>query len=339
MVRKINLQSGFIVFGIPFLLFLALIIIVKSPIFIPEIALFVTLDFLVVIPLIYFLLIRKKEISKKSIFTLILLGLFTASFILPKENQHLIDVLKLYVLPLVEVFLFVFLILKTRKIIKKLKDIKDISLDFYEIIRKICNDILPSGISTIFAAEISVIYYGLFSWKRKILKENEFSYHKEGTAVSLVLGFLLVVSVEVFVTHSMMKMGNKSFSIILTILSIYTFLQVISVLKSLAKRPVFIDVKKQQVKLKFGILANANIPFKNIKCIEVSTKELSEKSTIKYFSPFGSAAGHNIIINLKEEFKFESFYGFKKKAISLAIFIDDKNTFVRVLENEIENGD
>ena len=65
MVGKINLHSGFIVFGIPVLLFSALIIFVKSPIFIPEIALFVTLDFLVVIPLIYFLLIRKKDISKK----------------------------------------------------------------------------------------------------------------------------------------------------------------------------------------------------------------------------------------------------------------------------------
>jgi membrane protein YdbS with pleckstrin-like domain len=267
------------------------------------------------------------------------LGLFIASYILPKENQQFLSTLKLYVLPFVEVLLLVFLILKTRKTIKNLKDIKDNSLDFYEIIREICSDILPSGISTIFAAEISVIYYGLFSWKKRKLKENEFSYHKEGTAVSLILGFLLIVLVEVFVTHSMIKMGNKSSTIILTILSIYTLLQVISVLKSLAKRPVFIDVEKQQLKLKFGILSNAIIPFKIIKNIEVSTKELSEKSTIKYFSPFGNAAGHNIIINLQEELKFEIFYGFKKKATSLAVFIDDRNTFVRVLKNEIEIGD
>jgi membrane protein YdbS with pleckstrin-like domain len=339
MVTKINLQDSFIIFGVPVLLFSALIIFVKSSIFIPEIALFVTLDFLVVIPLIYYLLIRKKEVSKKSILIIILLGLFIASFILPKENQQFLSTLKLYVLPFVEVFLFVFLILKTRKIIKNLKDLKDNSLDFYEIIREICSDILPSGISTIFAAEISVIYYGLFSWKKRKLKENEFSYHKEGTVVSLILGFLLIVLVEVFVTHSMIKMGNKSSTIILTILSIYTLLQVISVLKSLAKRPVFIDVKKQQLKLKFGILSNAIIPLKNIKSIEISTKELSEKSSIKYFSPFGSAAGHNIIINLQEELRFESFYGFKKKATSLAVFIDDKNTFVRVLKNEIEIGD
>lgn len=335
MYSKINLQSNLIVFGIPLLMILSLIAVVKSSFFIPKLSPFVIVDFLITIPLVYFFLIRKREITNKTVITVAFLGLAIASVVLPKENQWLLSQIKVYLLPLVELFLIGFVFVKGRKIIKKVKKSNNDSFDFFDVMQQACNGILPAGIGSVFASEISVIYYGLFNWKKKTLQKNEYSYHKDSTAVSVILGFLLVVVVEMFVTHAMMKQGNVKGSFILGVLSAYTALQVIAILRSLAKRPVYIDVDKKQLILKFGILANAVIPFNQIKEVELTTKELPEKTQIKYFSPLGSSGGHNLILHLTEEIKFNSFYGFSKKARSLAIFIDDKNGFRQSLVKHI----
>lgn len=331
MIGKINFRSNLFVFGIPLLMFLLLVTITKRSNLVSEISIFVLIDLLITVPFVYYLLIRSKDISNKTIIIVALLGFFIACSILPKEN------LKIYTLPFVEVLVVFFVIIKCRSELKKVKENKNNSLDFYEIVQRICTKIMPRIIGNILAAEISVVYYGLFNWRKRKLKENEFSYHKESTANSVILGFLLVIAVEAFVTHSMIKVGNSKGTFILTTLSIYTFLQVLALIKSLSRRPVFIDLKKKQVVLKFGILASAIIPFETIKEIEVSTKEFSEKSPIKYFSPLGSSAGHNVIIYLNKNIKFESFYGFKKKATSLAVFIDAKNDFVNLIKKEMIN--
>lgn len=337
MIGKINFRSNIVVFGIPLLMFLSLIAITKSSNLVSEISLFVLIDLLIIIPFVYFLLIRHKDISNKTIIVVALLGFFIAGFILPKENLRILNSIKIYVLPFIEVLVLFFVLIKSRRALKKVKESKNNSLDFYETVQIVCAKIVPQSIGNILAAEISVIYYSIFNWRKRKLNENEFSYHKESTANSVILGFLLVIIVEMFVTHSMMKMGNNKGTFVLTALSIYTFLQILALLKSLSRRPIFIDLKKEQVVLKFGILANATIPFKTIKEIEVSTKEFSEKSPIKYFSPLGNSAGHNVIIHLNKEIKFESFYGFKKKATSLAIFIDAKNEFVNLIKKEMIN--
>lgn len=335
MFTKINLQSNLVVFGIPLLMILSLIAVVKSSFFIPRISPFIIADFLITIPLIYFLLIRKKKITNKTTITVAFLGLAIASVILPKEDQEIITQIRIMLLPLVEFFLIGYIFVKGRKIIKKVKESKNRSLDFFDAIQQVCNEILPYGLGNVFAAEISVVYYGLLNWERRKLQKNEYSYHKDGMATSVILGFLLVVVVEMFVTHAMLKNGNVTASIILALLSGYTALQVIAVLRSLAKRPVFIDVNKEQLILKFGILANATIPFEQIKKVELTTKELPEKTTIKYFSPLGRAGGHNLILHFQKEIKFNSFYGITKKADSLAIFIDQKNEFKQNLTEHI----
>lgn len=336
MRNTINLKSNFVVFGVPILLILTLIVIVKSSFFVPQIANFVIVDFVLVIPLVYFLLIRNREISNKTAFSVAFLGLAIASFVLPKDNQEFLSKLRVFLLPLVELFLVVYIVIKGRKVYKKVKAINNKSLDFYDILQQVCVDIFPKKLGSIVAVEFSMIYFGLFNWKKKVLQKNEFSYHKDSTAVSVILGFLLVVFVEMFVTHTMMKKGNLSGSIILGGLSAYTALQVVSVLRSLSKRPVFIDVKNKQLVLKFGILAKAIIPFEQIKSVELYAKEIEENSSIKYFSPIGSAGGHNILLKLYRPMRFEVFYGFTRKAQEIAVFIDKKVEFVNVLNSELK---
>lgn len=331
-----SLRSSLVVLGIPLLMILSLVLLVKSSFFIPKISTFVIVDFLITIPLTYFLLIRRKEISKKTVFSVFMVGVLVASFILPKENQRLLTAIKTFLIPLIEIGVLVFVVIKGKLVYKKIKESINYSLDFFDIINQVCKEILPGKLASILASEIAVMYYGLFHWKTKKIRENEFSYHKDGAAISVILGFLLVVIIEMFVTHAMMKKGNVNGSFILGILSGYTALQIIAILRSLAKRPIVIDKENRTLYLKFGILANAIISMDQIDDIEIHTKEIPENTSIKYFSPIGKAGGHNVIVHFKEEVRFNGFYGFEKKAKSLALQIDKKEKFVFALkENTI----
>ncbi|CAM1362066.1 hypothetical protein [Tenacibaculum xiamenense] len=336
MLNVLKFRGSLVVYGIPLLLILILAVVVKSSFFSPFLSYFITIDLLITIPFIHYLLIRKKEISKKSIIAVIVAGFLTAYYIFPDENRDALSIVQSVLIPVLELGLIGYVIIKIRTSLKKVKSSSE-NFDFLDQTQEICNEILPFKLGAVLATEISVIYYGLFNWKRRTLRKFEYSYHKNSTAVSLILGFLLVIAVEMFVTHAMMKNGNVKGSIILAVLSGYSLLQIIAVLRSLSSRPIFIDMKKQELILKFGILSKAVIPFKTMKSIELNSKELPEETDVKCFSPLGRSLGHNLILHFNEEIKYNSFYGFSKKASKLAIWVDDHIDFQKQLEEVIDN--
>ena len=322
-----NLRKEKVAFIIPLMMILSLVLVVKSSFFIPAISPLIIIDLLIVIPLVHYLIIRKKKIQKQSVVLILFLGFITALSVIPKEYQYILDSIQLIIIPLIELTALIYIIIKVRQVVKGYKEYKSNNFDFFDVIKPICNKILPFGIGNILAAEIAMIYYALFSWKKKRLLSNEFSYHKNSTSTSVFLGFLVIVMVEAFVTHVMIQQGIQSGSVVLAILSGYSALQIIAMMRSTAKRPVVINKDKEELVLRFGILSEATISFKNLKKVVITSKDIPEKSPIKYFSPLGSATGHNMVICLNEPIVFNSFYGFKRKAKYLAIFIDEKEAF------------
>ena len=336
MNKLLKIQQNNLPLILSLLLIVSLIVLIKSPLFSSNLTPYVIIDFLITIPLIHYFLIRKKEKSKKVVFSIFILGFILTSILIPTNQQGVFSQFSPLLFGLLEVYLLGYIIYKTRKAIKEVKALNNSSLDFYDTMVTVCNKIIPFKLGAILASEIAVIYYGLIQWKKRPLQTNEFSYHKDGMAISILLGFLLVVAVEIFVTHSMMQHGNVSGSIILAILSGYTLLQVIAVMKSLAKRPIYIDKQNKVLLLRFGILSNAKIPFEIIDTIEVSTKEIPEDSPIKFFAPVGRAGGHNIILYFNQTLKFNGFYGIPKKANSLAFLVDEKEEFKNSLNTYLK---
>ena len=330
MLNKINFQSNLVVFGIPLLLILSMFLLTKSSWFYThpnELSIGITLDLLFTIPLVYFLLIRKKKIPKITIVSLFVIGLVVASFILPESQQTLLSQIKTYFFPIIELGILSFLLIKIRKTVKEYKKTKNSNLDFYDAIQIACKEIFPTKIASLLATEIAVVYYGFFLWKRKKLKENEFTIYKENGLISILLAVLLVVFIETFAIHKLAEKWSITLAWVLTATSVYTALQIYALIKSLMQRPIIVDEFNKKVLLRFGFFGKAIIPFKVIDRVEINSKDLPEDKSVTYFSPLNELGGHNVIVYLKEEIEFESFYGIKKKAKALAIFVDDKNRF------------
>lgn len=112
MLDKINLRSSFIIFGVPLGLILSLFLFTKSALFYSfpkELSLGITIDLVCIIPFVYFLLIRKKEVPKITVVSLFFICVVSASCMLPESQQGLLSQIKTYISPIVEVAVLGFL--------------------------------------------------------------------------------------------------------------------------------------------------------------------------------------------------------------------------------------
>lgn len=327
--------SNLSVFLVPILIVLSMWFLTKSTWFTnypKQLSLGITLDLLLTMPFVHFLIIRKKKIPKLTIASVFVLGLVTVSFILPENHQFVLSIAKTYLLPILELSIFSFLVYKGNQTYKNFKSDENSTLDFYDAIKTATSAIFSDKIAHFLATEIAVVYYAFFSWKKKVLKENEFTNYKENGIKTLLYAFILIIFIETFAIHNFIEKWSFVTAWFLSFLSMYTALQIFALIKSLPKRPIYVDEIHQKVILRFGFLGFAEIPFSEINSVEINDKDLPEDKSILSFSPLGTLGGHNIILHFKKEIQFEGFYGVKKKANKMAVFVDEKRKFIRLMK-------
>lgn len=335
MNKTINIQKNLIIFGIPLLIIALMIFIAKSSLFRlnpDNLAIGITFDILLTVPFVYFLLIRKTTISKTTIIPFLIFGIIICSIILPLENQYYLNLFKIWVLPIVELSVLSFVIYNVRKGIKNYRKKKHLSFDFFTTLKATCYEILPKNVVIPVVTEIAVFYYGFLYWKKRELRENEFSYHKDSGTITLLIGIIFIVAIETVTFHILLLKWSNIAAWILTFLSIYSAIQIFGFLKSMFKRPISIENNK--LYLRYGIMNEATISLKEIDSIEISSKDIELNKETRKLSFLGELESHNVVIRLKNENTLIGLYGIKKKFKVLALHIDDKNDF----KNQINNG-
>ena len=329
-------SSQLLVFGFPLLIILGMILLARSVWFQqnPEaLSIGITMDLILTTPLVYFLLIRKKNIPKITVVPVFILGIVICSLIIPTENQSLLEWVKTWVFPLVELGVVVFIIYKVRTTLKIYKSYSSDNLDFFEVLKKTCKEVVPNKFATFLAMEIAVFYYGFIYWKKRVINENEYTYHKNSGIIGLLLGLLLIVSVETYVLHVLLLKWSHIAAWIASGVSIYSGIQVLGFLKSITKRPIVIA--NQKLYLRYGILSEAIVDIDNIESIEITSKDIEFDKETRKLSPLGELDQHNVLISLKNEDVLQGFYGIKRSYKRLAVFIDEKEQFKTELESRM----
>lgn len=264
---------------------------------------------------------------------MLILGVVLATFIIPKAHQQTLNSFKTWVLPVIEIAILSFIIYKVSKAIKYYKSETQVYADFYTLLKKTCNSILPNVPAHLAATELSVIYYGFINWKKTKLKNNEFTHHKTSGTVSLLVALLFIIAIETVTLHFILSKWSSIIAWILTGLSIYTGLQIFGFLKSMSKRPLIVD--NDELWLRYGIMSETKIPLHKIDTIELSSKSYGEDKYFKKLSILGDLESHNIVIHLKEEQLLHGLYGIKKPYKILALYADDKEAFVDLVKSKI----
>lgn len=338
MTKAILAKRPAFTLGLIFTIYLFLYLLVKSASYDhyqPDIILAISLDLLFTIPLIYMIGIWKSKIPKTTIVPIIILGLILGYFILPDADHNYLDLFKKWLLPIIETFVVLVVTFKMYKLSKAIRDHNSPeTIDTYEIIKSSCRDLMPGLAASLMATEIAMIYY-LFNFKAiPVLKANEFSYHKK-SGTQLLIGVLIFMTIiETFVMHLVIHKWNPTLAWVLTGLSIYATIQFCSFSRSLSRRPI--KITPDNLSIKYGLLAEVEIPLSHIDKIELSRKSLSKNKLYQKVSPFGDLESHNIVISLNEEMKLKRLYGLKKSFIKLALHIDEAERFKTVVDKHIK---
>jgi len=327
MIRTININRNLIKFGVPLVLLGTLILLMNSSFLNGNdtLSFAITTDLLLTVPLVYFLLIRKSKIPNTTVIPVMIIGLIIGSYFLPPESQTYLSIFKTWALPIIEISILTFVIIKVRSAIRKYKRLQGSTPDFFNALKSTCYDILPKKLVLPFATEVAVFYYGFINWKTKKLNDNEFTYHKKSGTPALFYAFILIIGIETIAIHFLLTRWSLIAAWILTALSIYSAIQVLGFAKSLTQRPITIN--QESITLKYGILNEVEIPFSDVDKIELSQKSLAKDKLTKTLSPLGELESHNVILHLKKENELMGLYGVKKKFIILGFHVDEPKKF------------
>lgn len=319
---------------IPFLLLLSLVLLIQSTYFSESADLLanaVIIDILLIVPLVYFLIIRKRDIPKITVLSIFILGMVILSYTLPEENQHLLELIKTYFLPFLELGILSLVIYKVVQLTKSYRTQDQSSHDFYTILKEACRDVFPKKVASVLVTEISVVYYVFIKWKSPKLKEYEFTYHKKNALISVTIGLTLVIVGETVGFHSWLVKIIPILGWGVTFISAYTALQFFALTKSILYRPIVVDRENKVIHLKYGNFTDLSLYIDQIDSVELNNKDLPENKTVIPFSPLGTIGEHNMIIRFKEELRFSGIYGIKRKAKAISIFIDEKERFQKMV--------
>lgn len=338
MNNNVILNRRLLSVGIPLLVFAFLVYLMRSSFLgnYDGLELAITADLLLTVPFVYYLLIRKTNISKTSVLPIMLLGLFIGSYFMPKESQTYLNLFKLWALPLIELALLGTVVYKVRKAVLRYRALKGQTPDFFDTLKNACAEVLPKGLVLLFVTEVAVIYYGFVNWKTRTLRSNEFSYHKKSGAISLLAGLLMIVAIETLALHFLLAQWSPVLAWVLTVLSIYSAMQVFGCIKSMSRRPILIE--DNLLSLRYGIMSQTSIELANIESITLSKKPIATDKLSRKLSPLGEMDSHNVVLQLKKEKQLIGFYGIKRSYTSLAFYVDEPERFVEYLKNSSTVG-
>lgn len=340
-VPVINKPNWKIAIGIPGIIFLSCFLITLTTKFKANSELLsngILLDTLVIAPLIYFLAIRKSNISKLTVSRVFIVGLLVAGFILNTHSNPLLHVIKTWISPLVEGVVIYFIISKFYIANKKAKDANSKTPDFLMHCRAIMLQVTGNEkFANIISSEIAVLYYAFIGRKDKSIdNETKFSAYKENGVTTVLWLILFVFLIETAGVHFLLILWNKTMAWVVTALSIYTCLQLFAHIKAIKARATIIN--KDSVEIHNGLAGDAYIMLENIERVDLSKKIPQGRNSIK-IALLKGFENHNMVIYLKTPIQVTKVFGIKKTTDTVLFYVDKAKDFSKALNSRLAPTD
>lgn len=284
----------------------------------------VSVDIALLIPLTYFFMIRNSGIPKLTLVPVFVLSLVLAYQIVPIEHQNTLSYIEYLLIP-VELTVIGLLIYHVIKIGRDLDQSKNSLSSFPEILKNILEKRGFRGIqSSLISSEASLFYYTFAGWGSPApLAKNEFSYDKGYQTIFIFILFLLPVETVAF--HYLIGIWSQTLAWVLTAISAYSVFFILGDRNSMRHRPI--TVTNDSILLPIGLRWKTEISFDQIKNIEIREAD-SSKEDFANLTSFGSG---NILIILKEKLTIRGIYGIKKHTDRLSLSIDEHERFLQML--------
>jgi hypothetical protein len=295
--------------------------VVASPLFVraPDVgAAAVTFDLLVTVPFFFWLLvIRRTKLPWISIVPVVLLGLLTASYILPDDRQQYLDLARMAVAP-AEIALLAYAVFRARRFLGRgLEPGGDVLAG----IRGVMREMIPvRRVADVAAAEVALVWYALLSWRAQpemAPGDVAFTAHQASGLGGMVGALVLGCVMEGVGVHLLVARGSSAAAWGLTALTAYSIVWLVGLARSVALRPTTIGAAGLRVRV--GVLWEMTIPFDRISAVTPGTAGPSGRDTLKA----AFLTSPRLSIDLAEEMEATGLYGQRKRGImKVALYVD-----------------
>ncbi len=285
----------------------------------------ISIDLILTIPLVYFLLIRKRSVSKLTVIPVTVAAMIFGFLILPKEHHLYLDLFYQFVFPFIELGVISVFGYNAFKAVKAIKKRGKENPDMLKVIKETTGAmVINPKVKALLATEMSFIYYALFIYFRKNsnpAKKHSFSYHKENGMAGLMFVLIFILLAETFILHILLVKWSVVIAWVLTGISLYSLIFLIGHWNASRTRPI--TFSNNALNLKYGMFGDIDLPWDKIASIQYSGKDIEGEDT--HVMTFLS--GHNVIITLTEPQSFNGMYGSQKMVRTIAFFVDDQRNF------------
>ncbi len=328
----INKPNWTIALGIPFLIFLSCLIITFSSRFTAnsqQLSNGILADLLITAPLIYFLAIRKSNISKLTVIRVFIAALLFAGFILRSHSNPILQIIKTWISPVLEVFI-IFIICKKFYVANKNAKANNNSVDFLLHCRSVMFEIFVNEkLANIVSSEVAVFYYAFFIRREKSTDyKTTFTSYKENGLPIVLSAILSILLIETAGVHLLVSLWSSTIAWVITGLSFYTCIQLFAHIRALKARPIIIH--SNSFEIHNGLAGDAFIQFDNIEKIELSGKKPMDRASIK-ISLLSGLENHNIVVYLKNSIEVTKIFGIKKQTDTVLFFVDKPKEFINAV--------
>lgn len=300
----------------------------------PGMAEALSIDLILSVPLMWFLVIRKRSIPNITVVPVSVLCLILGFQILPEEGHYVLQGYESYVLPLLELAVVSFVVYEVVKLRRAMKLQKQQTSDFFDLISMATKEVLPGKLAPFLALEISMFYYA-FRWsKGQKRMDSTFTYHRDSGVSALYGAVVFIILVETVALHFLLVQWSSTFAWVLTILSTYTGLQFLAFTRSMSARPLVLD--EHSFHFRLGTFAQGHIPLALVERAYKHTADLPEDKSIKKLGLLGDLESHNIVLELKSAIPFTRLYGKVEHLDKVAFWVDEPDAFLKSINTSIQ---
>ncbi|MGE7024430.1 hypothetical protein [Solibacillus cecembensis] len=291
-----------------------------------------TLVLIILCPLsIYLLLIRPRSLPKLLAYLSFILCLGASYFIIPPSQKDFLNQILVWLIPVVEIAVIIFVAYSIVKSIVRYKKINsDESYNFLEVTKislepKLGNGFLLEAVLT----EISVFYYGILVWFKKpyITENGVFTYHKTSQIKTIVIVFSILIAIEAVLFHLLIQLWSDIAAWIFTVLNIYALFYMVGLYNSTRLLPHVINQDKLIIRL--GYQSSIELDISNIESIknakQVGFGDKIPKET--YYSLLNMDSPQYELF-LKERVLMKGSYGRKKYVKAVIFRCDEPNEII-----------
>lgn len=279
----------------------------------------------------YFLLVRPLKLRKWSMVFVFTCCCAVAYLVLPVHQKYY--VLQLRSLSgMLELGAILYAISKIRKIAAAFQKSEAAFPNFAYNLYQSMAAVLGNGTAIkLLTTELIVLRFGLFCWKkpgRNPKAISSYTVYKESSYTTLFGVLLFVLLIEIFAFHLLLLQYSKSAAIMVSLISIYGMIFIISDLSATIKSPVL--VLKDQLLLRVGYRWRVMVNRNNIVSIEkINDNYQPDKNCFKGGITKNSV---NVLLVFKHPVNVERIYKNPVSVDKIIMSIDNADGFIKSLK-------